>query len=439
MRRPGPTVAPRPRPAAAPFADGERSLLRRRDLLALLGLGAAWGCARPFTRLAARPRARTRPETDFTVATTYPPLPPLADGTYARRRDRARALTRDAGADVLFATSGATSFTYLVGGSFGRSERLIALLLPVDGEPLLVAPAFEVERVRRRARGLEVRGWQEQDDPLALLRDWLVAGRRARVLVEPRTDYGVAARLARAAPGVTLSDGSTVFEELRVVKSDEELERMRRAVTLTEDAFAATFDQLEVGMRERDAARVVQAEHARRGVEGEALVQFGASAALPHGGPSSAALADGMVVLIDGGCAVDGWQSDVTRTRWFGSPPPPERLRMIYNTVHDAQTAAIAKVKPGVPAQEIDRAARAVIARAGFADRFTHRLGHGIGMDGHEAVYLVEGNPRPLAPGFVFSVEPGIYLPRELGVRLEDDVSCTASGAELLSRRAPRL
>jgi Xaa-Pro dipeptidase len=212
-----------------------------------------------------------------------------------------------------------------------------------------------------------------------------------------------------------------------------------RAIAITEDAIAATYDRLALGMTEQDAARVIQEEHARRGVDGGALVQFGASAAMPHGGPSRATLSDGMVVLIDAGCTFQGWWSDVSRTRWVGAAARPARFDAVYNLVHDAQTASIARVRPGVAAQEIDRAARQLIARAGFGERFTHRLGHGMGMDGHEATYMVEGNERPLAPGFVFSVEPGVYLPGEFGVRLEDDVACGASGADVLSRRAPRV
>jgi Xaa-Pro dipeptidase len=237
-------------------------------------------------------------------------------------------------------------------------------------------------------------------------------------------------------------DGTRAFDNLRVVKSDEEIARMRRAVALTEDAFAATFDRLEAGMLETDVSRIAGEEHSRRGVEGYALVQFGANAALPHGGPTDAALRPGMGVLIDGGCSFQGWQSDVTRTRWFdfaNVASPPQRFREVYNLVHDAQSAAIARVRPDVPAQEIDRAARGVIAQAGFGKAFTHRLGHGIGMEGHEAVYMVEGNARLLERGLVFSVEPGVYLEGEFGVRLEDQVACSATGADVLSRRAPRL
>jgi Xaa-Pro dipeptidase len=356
---------------------------------------------------------------------------------YQRRRARLRQLAGDGRADFVLATSGATSFAYLVGADFGRSERLIALALPVaGGEPWVLAPGFEVQRVRRGARGLEVQGWEEHQDPVALL-----AGRlppNARILIEPRTDYAVAGALSRAMPAATLVDGFLAFEELRVRKSDEELERMRRAIAITEDAWAAAFDALEVGMTEALVARRVSQELSRRGLDGGALVQFGPNSALPHGGPTAAPLAENTVVLIDGGATFQGWWSDVTRTRWFGGSPSA-RFRTLYNLVHDAQSAAIARVKPGVPAQEIDRAARAVIAGAGLAPKFTHRLGHGMGMNIHEAAYMVEGNLRLLEPGFVFSVEPGVYLEGELGVRLEDDVACGEAGAVVLSRRAPRV
>jgi Xaa-Pro dipeptidase len=409
--------------------------MRRRAMLAALGLGAM-ACSAPGLVARGRRRARTTPATDFDVNARHAELPPLPDEVFQRRRARMKELAADSRADVVVATSGATSFAYLVGADFGRSERLIALGLPLKGEPVVLAPSFEVERVKRGARALEVRGWEEAEDPVGRLAALFEAG--ARILVEPRTDYAVAAALQRALPQATLVDGSTAFEELRLRKSDEELERMRRATVLTEEAWAATFDALEPGMREADVSRRCSAELERRGLSGGALVQFGASAALPHGGPTSAPLTEDTVVLIDGGATFQGWWSDVTRTRWFGAAPS-QRFVVLYNLVHDAQSAAIAKVRPGVPAQEIDRAARAVIERAGLGKQFTHRLGHGMGMSIHEAAYMVEGNPRPLEPGFVFSVEPGVYLPGELGIRIEDDVACGPDGAVLLSHRAPRL
>ena len=211
---------------------------------------------------------------------------------------------------------------------------------------------------------------------------------------------------------------------------------MRRAIEITEDSIASTFDRLEVGMRDRDVAKIVAEEHAKRGIDGGGLVQFGPQSALPHGGTIGTKLVPQMIVLIDAGGEFQGYTSDITRTRWFGDAPP-KRFREVYNLVHAAQDAAMERVRPGVPAQEIDRAARAVITKGGYGQYFTHRLGHGMGMDGHEPTYMVEGNTRPLQPGYVFSVEPGIYMLGTWGVRIEDDFMCTATGGELLSRRAP--
>jgi Xaa-Pro dipeptidase len=316
---------------------------------------------------------------------------------------------------------------------------LIALVLPADGAPVLIAPSFEVERVRRGSRiDASVRGWEEQADPVALVRDAVGAATsdQPSIVVEPKTDYWTAMAIARSLPAAKLVDGSSVFEQLRLVKSPDEILRMRRAIEITEDAIASTFDRLEPGMRDRDVAKLVAEEHAKRGIEGGGLVQFGSQSALPHGGTIGTKLAPQMIVLIDAGGEFQGYTSDITRTRWFGDAPP-ERFREVYNLVHAAQDAAMARVRPGVPAQEIDRAARAVITKGGYGEYFTHRLGHGMGMDGHEPTWMVEGNTKLLEPGYVFSVEPGIYLPGMWGVRIEDDFMCTPTGGELLSRRAP--
>jgi len=387
---------------------------------------------------AATPRVPTSPRTNIAVKSRYAPIAPFDTNVYAQRLERARQVTRDAGATTLLATSGATNFRYLVGSNYGRSERLIALLVPVDGAPLLIAPSFEVERVRRGSRiDAPVRGWEEQADPFALVRDAMrETGGATAILVEPKTDYWTAMAVSRALPDAKLVDGTAAFEQLRLVKSPEEILRMRRAIEITEDAIATTFDRLEPGMRDRDVAKIVAEEHAKRGIEGGGLVQFAAQSALPHGGTIGTKLAPQMIVLIDAGGEFQGYTSDITRTRWFGDAPPA-RFREVYNLVHAAQDAAMARVRPGVPAQEIDRAARAVITKGGYGQYFTHRLGHGMGMDGHEPTWMVEGNTKPLAPGYVFSVEPGIYMPGLWGVRIEDDFMCTGSGGELLSRRAP--
>ena len=368
----------------------------------------------------------------------YPPLPPLGDAVFARRHERLRALVREAGASVAFLTSGTTAFAYLAGGRVERSERLIAMVIPLDGEAFLVAPAFEVERMRRQTRFKDVRPWEEHESPFAVARDALGAARaKARILIEPHTEYQTALALGRAVAGATLVDGTAAFERLRLHKDDDELARIRRAIAVTQDAFDAAFAGLRPGMRDREVSSALADAFRRAGYTGYSLVQFGALSALPHGHPTGDALREGTVVLIDGGCEVDGYWSDITRTRFFGGAPPAEFAR-VHQIVHDAQSAAIERAKPGVACEDIDRAARDVIDRAGFGAQFTHRVGHGLGMDGHEPAYLVRGNAQRLEPGFVFTVEPGIYIPEQFGVRIEDDVACGPDGAIVLSRRTGR-
>lgn len=428
---------------------------RRRVLGGLAALAAAPACAgapgRPVTTAPPTPAATTTTTTATTAtaataagagagaaaaaAPSYPALPPLGDGVFARRRDRLCALARQAGANLVFVTSGTTAFAYLAGGRIGRSERLIAMVIPVRGEPFLIAPAFEAERMRRETRVRDVRPWEEHEDPYAAARDGIAsAGAGARILIEPHTEYQTALALGRAVPGARLLDGTAVFEQLRLHKDDDELARIRRAIAITQDAYDAAFAGLRPGMRDRDVSAGIADAFKRAGATGYAMVQFGALSALPHGRPRGDALREGCVVLIDGGCEVDGYWSDITRTWWFGGAPPAEFTR-VHGIVRAAQSAAIDRVRPGVAAQDIDRAARDVIEQAGFGAQFTHRVGHGLGMDGHEPAYLVRGNAQKLEPGFVFTVEPGIYLPDQFGVRIEDDVVCGPDGAILLSRR----
>jgi len=412
----------------------------RRTMFGGLALLAAPACA-PALRspgaaaAGAAPTAGAAGATAAPSAPAYPPLPPLNDAVFARRHDRLRALARDAGASLVFVTSGTTAFAYLAGGRVERSERLIAMVVPVDGAPFLVAPAFEVERMRRQTRLHDVRPWEEHESPFAIARDAIgAAGAHAKILIEPHTEYQTALALGRAVPGASLVDGTAAFERLRLHKDDDELARIRRAVAVTQDVFEAAFAALRPGVRDREVASGISDAFRRAGTTGYALVQFGALSALPHGHPHGEALHEGCVVLIDGGCEVDGYWSDITRTRYFGGSPPAEFTR-VHDIVHDAQSAAIDRVRPGVAAQDIDRAAREVIERAGFGAQFTHRVGHGLGMDGHEPAYLVRGNDQRLEAGFVFTIEPGIYLPDKFGVRIEDDVACGPDGAIVLSRR----
>jgi Xaa-Pro dipeptidase len=368
--------------------------------------------------------------------------PALGPEVFARRIARLQEELKTRKLD-LFIAEPSNNFQYFAGYNPGRSERLILLLVPVTGTPAIIAPAFEVERIKRNSGVADVRGWDEHDDPWKLVktagREMKPPRRNGSLALEPSTSYVSYLRLSDELGGWKFTDGTPVTERLRIIKSPEEIELIRRAIAVTEASIAAVFGQLAAGMTERDVAALLAREMASRGAPGGGLVQFGASSALPHGGPSAGRLTRETVVLIDAGSRVEGYTSDITRTIWFGDAPSDE-FKKVYNLVHDAQTAAIEIAKPfTTQCQDVDRAARKVITDAGYGQYFTHRLGHGMGMDGHEVPYMVEGNETRLEPGMVFTDEPGIYQLNKFGVRIEDDCVVTDSGIEVLSHRPAKL
>src|SRR5437773_8264650 len=368
--------------------------------------------------------------------------PTLGPATFARRIARAQEELKTRKLDLLVVEP-STNFQYFTGYDPGRSERLILLMIPASGAPAIVCPSFEVERIKRNTVISDARGWEEQEDPWLLVakaaQQMKPHGRTGEVAVEPTTSYQSYVRLTTKVRGWIPRDGSAVTERLRIIKSPEEIALIRQAIAATEASIAATFTQLVVGMTERDVAQLLSREMASRSSPGGGLVQFGPSSALPHGGPSAGQLTRETVVLIDAGSRVEGYTSDITRTIWFGDAPSDE-FKKVYNIVHDAQTAAIENAKPNLTqCQEVDRAARKVIRDAGYGQYFTHRLGHGMGMDGHEPPYMVEGNTTHLEPGIVFTDEPGIYQLGKFGVRIEDDCMMTANGVEVLSHRPAKL
>ncbi|UCF20227.1 MAG: aminopeptidase P family protein [Gemmatimonadota bacterium] len=399
--------------------------MRRREFLRLAGPSAALLVAGHRADAAEGPRrART-----LIAGQGVDPLPLQA---YRERWDRALRMMSDQGLAALFCEP-ATNFEYLVGTSFGRSERLIALVIPAGGTPFIVAPEFEVERVGRALETVsDIRGWAEHEDPFQLVADTLLASGRGRIGIEPTTRFGMVTRLHQALPSWELVDATPLFDQLRMIKSGDELALIRRAISNTDTAIAATFASLEAGVTDREVARYLRDHMRRRGAQGGGLVQFGSNTAVPHGGTEERRLERGMPVLIDAGCRVRGYRSDITRMHFFGDDPSPQ-YREIHNTVLAAQRAASQAGRPGVECQQLDRVARNIIGAAGYGDYFTHRLGHGLGMDGHEPPYLVEGNSRQLEPGMVFTVEPGIYLPGLWGVRIEDDFVVDQDGLQPLS------
>jgi len=341
--------------------------------------------------------------------------------------------------DALFVAPG-TSLYYFTGIRWGMSERLLALVLPRTGDPIVVVPAFEEGRMREKLHfAAEVRRWQEDESPTKIAAAALADRgiRTGRLGVEETAAFTFFDHLRGAAPGFECVSADPLTIACRGHKSAHELELMRLACDATFDVFRAVFASIKEGMSQEDIGKLVEAGFAKMDLRGGALVLLGASAALPHGTIKPQKLKEGDVILIDGGTGVDGYASDVTRTGVWGKPS--EKVKRVYEIVRKAQDAALDAARAGRLSGTVDDAARKVVTDGGFGPDykfFTHRLGHGIGLDGHEHPYLVRGSKTVLEPGMTFSNEPGIYIPGEFGMRCEDDMVITADGpAQLLTQR----
>jgi len=339
--------------------------------------------------------------------------------------------------EALYVTPG-TTLVYYTGIHWWPSERILALLVPRQGDPLLVAPAFEEGRLRELMRWpVELRVWQEDESPYAIIEKWLAERgiRTGQVGVEATTRYVFYDGLRHAATSLDYTSGDPITVGCRAQKSAHELELMRLACSATCDVYKAIFASLREGMTQREVSELAARGYARMGLQGDASVFFGASSALPHGSREEQILREGVGVMIDDGTTVEGYQSDVTRMGVLGKPP--EKLQHAFEIVRNAQNAALAAAVAGHECGSVDDAARKVITDAGFGPGykyFAHRLGHGIGMDGHESPYLVRGNTTILKPGMTFSNEPGIYVVGDYGMRCEDDMVIAESGeAQLLT------
>ncbi|MCH7715507.1 MAG: aminopeptidase P family protein [Gemmatimonadetes bacterium] len=371
---------------------------------------------------------------------------PISADERRGRIEKARRLMRANSLSGMMLTGG-TSLEYFTGVRWGLSERLFAVILPVSAQPFVVTPAFEEERTREQlASGpldsTEVLAWEEHESPYRLV----AGGLRARGLsagrlgIEETVRFAFSDRVGTAAPALTLASATPVTAGCRTVKDAHELELMRLASTVTLKAYEAAYHALDEGMTQNDFRNLVSTAHQRLGFAGGAGVQVGEFSALPHGSVTPQVIREGSILLIDGGCGVEGYRSDISRTFVLGRPS--DKMKRVFEIELEAQTAALRAARPGVECQAVDAAARRVIVDAGYGPDytyFTHRVGHGMGMDGHEWPYLVRGNTLPLAPGMTFSDEPGIYLPGEFGVRLEDDMVITEDGAELMTPQSPSL
>ena len=361
---------------------------------------------------------------------------PISESEREERREKARKLMGQLGFSAMLIEPGA-NMNYFAGIEWGRSERLFAFLLPVTGKPVVISPAFEQQRAEDQVNGrYDVRVWQEDQNPEVLVADTLkdLGLATGRLAVDPSARTFVFTELAQARPGMQFGVASLVINQSRGVKSAHEIEIMRFANQTTLDAYRSAFKTLRAGMTQAELAKNVSDEMGKLGYQGGALVLFGESSAYPHGLPKPRVLQENQVVLVDGGLSVHGYQSDMTRTIVFGTPSA--EAQKVFDVVHEAQARALAFAAPGKRCGEVDAVARKVITDAGFGPdyrTFTHRLGHGIGLEGHEWPYFVRGSNVILEPGMTFSDEPGIYQYGKFGIRLEDILSITANGAEMMT------
>jgi Xaa-Pro dipeptidase len=379
---------------------------------------------------------------------------PITSEERRTRIEQARRLMAQHKIDAVI-LSGGTSLVYFTNIRWGGGERLFACAIPVKGEPFFVCPSFEEERAREQiALGpfgggrADVRTWNEDESPYALVANGLKERGAATgtIGIEETMKFVWSDSIRAAGPQMTVVSATPITAGCRMIKDAHELELMRIASAATLKVYEAVYHALQPGMSQGDVSRLIDAGYRQVGFPGEASVQVGEYTALPHGSITPQTIREGTIIMIDDGCTVEGYQSDITRTVVLGKPTA--KMRDVFDIVKRAQTAALRAARPGVPLESLDAAARQVVVDAGYGPGFkyfSHRLGHGMGMDGHEWPYLVRNNmfgwdtALTARPGMVFSDEPGIYIRGEFGVRLEDDLYITEDGAKLFTPQSEAL
>jgi Xaa-Pro aminopeptidase len=355
----------------------------------------------------------------------------LPEFDYAARLDRVRALMAERGTDVLLLSTGA-DLPYFTGYEAMPLERLTMLVVPKDGEATLVVPRLEAPRVVERRDVFRVVAWEETEDPVAVVAG--LAAEARRVLIGDTTWAVFLMRLQGALPGVAFSPATEVTRELRMRKEPDEVACLRAAGAAADRVVARIGEIPFRGRREVEVAADIAEMTVEEGHDHAAftIVASGPNAASPHHETGDRVIESGDSIVVDFGGRYRGYHSDTSRTLHVGEPSV--EFARVFTVLEQSQLAAREAIRPGMPAQEVDRVARRVIEDAGYEERFVHRTGHGIGLEAHEHPYIVEGNELPLEVGMSFSVEPGIYEPGRFGMRIEDIVVVVEDGVEELNR-----
>ncbi|MBM3419710.1 MAG: aminopeptidase P family protein [Bacteroidetes bacterium] len=398
-------------------------------------LAAAGIAPAAITSCTTAPKPAQQPEqTTTNLENIVNEVPQLTAGDYSFRMSRLCEQLTNNRIDAIF-IEGGTNLRYFHNVTWGLSERVFGALTLKNGSTVWICPAFELERASESIQqGQKIYTWEEHESPCRLLANVLADNgiRTGRVGMDPNLRSFISEGLRREV-STEIADGSAVTENCRAIKTEKEIGWMDLANRVTKLAFRHGFANLTAGMTRNNLSRHIAEAHSALGAPGSGGPYFGFTAAFPHGTRQVRDLHEGDVVLVDGGCNINGFRSDVTRTTVFGKPS--DRLKQVFEVVLQAQKAAHKAIRPGVTCGDIDRVARKVVEDAGFGPGykyFAHRLGHGIGMDGHEYPYLVKDSTVVLKPGMTFSNEPGIYIYGEFGIRIEDCFVVTEDGAHIL-------
>lgn len=366
--------------------------------------------------------------------------------TVAERKARiakAQLLMEQEKIDAIFLEGNVTCF-YFTGLRWGQSERTFGVVIPAKGPIAYVCPKFEEDRARELIQpvfGEEVRCWEEHESPYSLIVN-IVKDRGVKyhkIGMEERVRFFIADGVKKVAKGFEIVDATPITAGCRMIKSEAEIALMQIANDVTIEAYKIAFATIRDGMSQTEFSSNISAAFRKLGYSGGASVQVGKYSAMPHGSITPQIIREGDIVMVDGGTSCEGYASDITRTIVLGKPT--QRQIDVWNVEKEAQSAAFAAIKIGAPCEQVDAAARAVIAKAGFHSDYKlpglpHRTGHGIGLEGHEWTNFVKGNKTPMAVGMCFSNEPTISIPNEFGIRLEDCVYIAKDGPHYFSKQS---